>query len=160
GSPNGCAQAEQSASTDQSNPHAAAARPTSDAPTTGPSADQMTFGSAADASAALVTAAKAKDRDQLRTILGPANADRVSGDPTQDANDLESFATHAGEADRLEQVSDDKAIVHIGNRDWPFPIPIEKDASGKWYFDTASGRDEILNRRIGDNELTTIDVVR
>src|SRR6185437_14131446 len=73
---------------------------------------------------------------------------------------LDSFARHAGEADRLEQVSDQKAIVHIGKKDWPFPIPIEKDASGRWYFDTAAGKDEILNRRIGDDELTTIEVVR
>jgi hypothetical protein len=86
----------------------------------------------------------------------------VSGDPVQDTNDLDNFAKHVGEGDRLEQVSDDKAVVHVGSKDWPFPIPIpiERDASGKWYFDTAAGRNEILNRRVGDNELTTIGVVR
>lgn len=150
GSQHGCA---------TTNPNAPTARGPSE-PTTGPSANQMTFPSAADASGALVTAAKDKDRDQLRKILGPAMDELVSGDPVQDANDLDSFSRHANEAGRLEQVSDEKAIVHIGNNDWPFPMPIEKDASGKWYFDTAAGKDEILNRRIGDNELTTIDVVR
>ncbi|HEY2588880.1 MAG TPA: DUF2950 domain-containing protein [Tepidisphaeraceae bacterium] len=151
GSQHGCA---------TTNPNAPAAPGTSGSPTTGPSSDQLTFPSAAEASAALITAAKDKDRDQLRKVLGPAMDELASGDPVQDANNLDSFARHANEAARLEQVSDDKAVVHIGSKDWPFPIPIEKDASGKWYFDTAAGRDEILNRRIGDNELTTIDVVR
>jgi hypothetical protein len=160
GSQHGCAAEQKSPSTGRSNPDARAAGRTANAPTTGPSPDQLTFPSAADASGALVAAAKGKDRDQLRRILGPAMDDLVSGDPVQDANDLDAFAQHAGEKDRLEQVSQDKAVVHVGKRDWPFPIPIEKDASGKWYFDTAAGRDEILNRRIGDNELTTIDVVR
>lgn len=160
GSQHGCATVEQSSSADQSNPNAAAPRETSDSPTTGPSTNQLTFPSAADASAALVTAARDKDRDQLRKILGPAMDELASGDPVQDASNLDGFAAHAREANRLEQVSNEKAIVHIGNKDWPFPIPIEKDAAGKWYFDTAAGKDEVLDRRIGDDELTTIDVVR
>ena len=155
-----CATAEQSSSADQFNQNAPAAPGTSDVPTTGPSADQLTFPSAADASSALVTAARDKNKDQLRKILGPAMDELASGDPVQDVNNLDSFARHASERDRLEQVSDAKAIVHIGDKDWPFPIPIEKDASGEWFFDTAAGKDEILNRRIGDDELTTIDVVR
>jgi hypothetical protein len=156
----GCTTTAQSSSADQSNPKALADQGPSTAPTTGPAADQSTFQSAADASNALIAAAKNKDKAELRKILGPVMDDLVSGDPVQDANSLESFSKHAAEADRLDQVADDKAIVHIGNRDWPFPIPIAKDSFGKWYFDTAAGKDEILNRRIGDNELTTIDVVR
>ncbi|HXE51793.1 MAG TPA: DUF2950 domain-containing protein [Tepidisphaeraceae bacterium] len=160
GSQHGCAPAGQSASAAQSNLDAPAAGGSSPSAKSGPSADQLLFPSATDASAALIAAAKDKNTDQLRKILGPARDELVSGDPVQDANNLDSFARHAGEADRLEQVSDQKAIVHIGKKDWPFPIPIEKDASGRWYFDTAAGKDEILNRRIGDDELTTIEVVR
>jgi hypothetical protein len=164
GAQHGCATAgQQPPSADRSNADAQTAQPASDTPTTapsGPAVAQLTFASAADASGALVSAAKEKNKDQLRKILGAAMDDLASGDPVQDANDLDSFAQHANEKDRLEQVSDTRAIVHIGSKDWPFPIPIEKDASGKWYFDTAAGRDEILDRRIGDNELTTIEVVR
>ncbi len=124
-----------------------------------PSADQATYDSPKDAADALIGAAKDKDKSELRKILGPSLDDLISGDPVQDANDMDHFAKHAGEADRVEQVDDGKAIVHIGNKDWPFPIPILKDGSGRWYFDTASGEDEILNRRIGDDELTTISVM-
>src|SRR5580658_6950188 len=125
----------------------------------GPAADQTTYQSPKDAADALIAAAKNKDKSELRKILGPALDDLVSGDPVQDANDMDHFATHAAEGDRVEQVDDGKAIVHIGKKDWPFPIPILKDSSGQWYFDTASGEDEILNRRIGDDELTTISVM-
>jgi hypothetical protein len=132
-----------------------------EAPTTGPSPDQLTFQSPAEAMNALIAAAKAKDNAELRKLLGATLDDIESGDPVQNADDLESFAKHAAEATRVEQTDDRKAIVHIGNADWPFPIPLVKDASsGQWYFDSAAGKDEILNRRIGDDELKTISVVR
>jgi hypothetical protein len=140
----------QSARADQASPTTAPS---------GPSANQATYQSPSDAADALIAAAKDKDKAALRKILGPALDDLVSGDPVQDANDMDHFAIHAGEGDRVEQVDDAKAIVHIGKKDWPFPIPILKNAPGQWYFDTASGQDEILNRRIGDDELTTISVV-
>jgi hypothetical protein len=130
-SQSGCATRGPSSSADQSNADVQSAEASPNRPTTGPSSDQLTFQSAADASDALITAAKEKDRDQLHKILGPALDDLVSGDPVQDANDLDRFAKHAAEGDRLEQVSDDKAIVHIGSNDWPFPIPIEKQATGQ-----------------------------
>jgi len=131
-----------------------------EAPTTGLSPRQLTFSSPADALAALIAAAKTKDEAELRELLGPALDDVISADPVQHANDLEGFATHASEADRVEQTEDGKAIVHIGKQDWPFPIPLVKNVSGQWYFDTAAGKDEILNRRIGNDELSTIAVVR
>jgi Protein of unknown function (DUF2950) len=133
--------------------------PTVDVPTTEPAPQQSTFGSSAEALDALVAAAKAKDNAALRKLLGPTLDDIVSADPVQSADDLESFAKHATEADRVEQAGDDKAIVHIGKEDWPFPIPLVKDTSGQWHFDSAAGKDEILNRRIGEDELETIDVV-
>jgi hypothetical protein len=128
-------------------------------PTTGPAPQQATFQSPAEALNALSAAAKAKDTNALRNVLGPGMDDVISGDPIQDTDDMESFSTHAAEANRIEQAGDDKAIIHIGKEDWPFPIPLAKESSGQWYFDTAAGKDEILNRRIGDDELKTIDVL-
>jgi Protein of unknown function (DUF2950) len=139
---------------------APATAPSVEAPTTGPSPEQLTFQSPAEALDALIAAAKTKDNAELRKLLGPTLDDIVSGDPVQNANDLESFAKHAAEADRIEQTDDSHAIVHIGKADWPFPIPLVKAASGQWYFDSVAGKDEILDRRIGDNELKTISVVR
>jgi hypothetical protein len=139
---------------------APATAPSVESPATENAAQQLTFKSPADGLDALITAAKTKDNAELRKLLGPTLDDIVSGDPVQNANDLESFAKHAAEASRVEQTDDGKAIVHIGKADWPFPIPLVKDASGEWYFDSAAGKDEILNRRIGDNELSTIAVVR
>jgi hypothetical protein len=138
---------------------APATAPSVEAPTTGPSPEQLTFQSPAEALDALIAAAKTKDNAELRKLLGPTLDDIVSGDPVQNANDLESFAKHAAEADRVEQTDSSNAIVHIGKADWPFPIPLVKDASGQWYFDSVAGKDEILDRRIGDNELKTISVV-
>jgi hypothetical protein len=126
--------------------------------TTGPAADQLTFASPQQGADALIGAAKSKDSDALHKLLGPSLDDIISADPVQHANDLDNFSKHAAEAERVESVDDSRAIVHIGQNDWPFPIPLMKTSAGQWYFDTPSGKDEILNRRIGEDELDTIGV--
>lgn len=121
-------------------------------------AAQRTFKTAEDAVATLVEAAKAADRPALGAIFGPeAEAVLPSGDPVADREARESFVSRAGEKTHLEYVGDDFAVLSIGNDDWPFAIPLAKGKSG-WYFDTVAGKTELQNRRVGRNELNTIDV--
>ncbi|MEI8194577.1 MAG: DUF2950 domain-containing protein [Phycisphaerae bacterium] len=115
-----------------------------------------------EAAKALITAVKARDKESLRTILGPATKELVSGDAIEDANDFDTFVKHANEQTRLEKKTDSLAILHIGVQDWPFAIPLVKVSGpdGKWFFDTEAGKQEILARRIGANELEAINVCR
>jgi hypothetical protein len=121
-------------------------------------ADQRTFQSADAAVAALVDAAKAGDRKQLDPLFG-AGAEQVlpSGDPVADREAREEFVARAAERTHLERVGDDFAVLSVGDDDWPFPIPLVKESAG-WRFDTEAGKTEMLNRRIGRNELFTIQV--
>jgi DUF2950 family protein len=121
---------------------------------------QEHFSSPEAAVRALEAAARASGPDRLATILGPGSEDLVSsGDPVADAAARKRFASNAGARIRIERTSDAMAILHVGRGDWPFPIPIVHDADG-WRFDTASGKEELLNRRIGRNEITAIEVCR
>ncbi len=107
----------------------------------------------------LVTAVKAKDRAALATIFGPDHEQLVSGDEVEDTNELNDFAEAVTESAQLQKVSDSKYTVVVGNNNFPVPIPIvQKD--GKWFFDTKTGLDEILNRRIGEDELYAINTCR
>ncbi|HOD81253.1 MAG: hypothetical protein BWX88_00358 [Planctomycetes bacterium ADurb.Bin126] len=125
-----------------------------------PAGDQQLFDSDEQAAQALVKAASSKDRDAVRAVLGPVTKDLSSGDSVQDANGFERLAQHASAKMRVEKKSTELSIVHMGQEDWPFPIPLVKTAAGKWFFDTASGKEEILARRIGANELNTIKLCR
>ena len=123
-------------------------------------AQQTMFASPEEAAKALVDAAAKGDTDALVAIFGPDGQDLVtSGDAVADKNARDSFVASTKQAMRLEKVGDDKVILNIGRDDWPLPIPIVKGATG-WYFDTAAGHEEIINRRIGRNELGAIDVAR
>src|SRR5208337_811489 len=82
-----------------------------------------------------------------------------SRDEVQDAAEFGEFAKHLSENTNLVKESDSKVILHVGNENWPFPIPIVKRDS-RWFFDTEAGKEEILNRRIGEDELTAILVCR
>jgi len=116
------------------------------------------FPSAEAAATALVDAAKAGDKAALLAILGPtAQALVTSGDEIADREGRERFVREYQEAHRLVSVGDGKVTLTVGERQWSLPIPIVKDAAG-WWFDTAEGREEILNRRIGRNELSAIQV--
>jgi hypothetical protein len=127
-----------------------------------PSSDQKLFNTPKEAADSLVKAAESYDVGTLKEILGPESADIVSSeDPVQDKNKAMAFAAKAKE--KLSIGADKKnpnmAIVTVGNDDFPLPIPIVK-AKGKWAFNTKIGRQEILNRRVGSNELDAIAICR
>ncbi|HEY7352792.1 MAG TPA: DUF2950 domain-containing protein [Terriglobales bacterium] len=123
---------------------------------------QRMFKSPRAAADALIRAAEAHDVPALVDIFGPDGKKFVSSaDPVQDKNIEAKFAAKAHEKNSVavHQQPTPRAILLVGKNDWPFPIPIiRKD--GKWFFDTAAGRDEILYRRIGTNELDAIQVCR
>jgi hypothetical protein len=128
---------------------------------TSPAGAQQHFPTPEAAARALETAARARDAAPLLAVLGPGSEEIVSsGDPVEDAAARKRFTTAAGERTRVETMPDGAmAILHVGRDDWPFPIPIVREADG-WRFDPASGREELLNRRIGRNELVAIQVCR
>lgn len=121
-------------------------------------AAQRYFVSPAEAVTALIEAVKAGDKPALLAILGQdGKAIISSGDETADRLARERFVQSYQEASRLTKDGDFRATLSVGKDDWPFPIPLVKRASG-WRFDTAAGKEEILNRRIGQNELDVIQV--
>jgi hypothetical protein len=116
---------------------------------------QKTFASPEEAAAALVAATKAHDRKAQLAILGnDAKALLQSGDAVADKAAGARFVSLYDTANKLEKTGD-KAVLAIGKDAWPFPIPIVK-AGEAWRFDSAAGKEEILNRRIGANELNTM----
>ena len=119
--------------------------------------DQRTFRSAEDASLALFTAAQQENEQAMLDILGPSGKEVISsGDPAEDMNDRVGFVVKYKEMHRLCKQLDGTMILRVGAENWPFPIPLaSKD--GIWFFDTDAGKDEILARRIGKNELAAID---
>jgi hypothetical protein len=121
---------------------------------------EKVFATPEEAAKALLDAAKADDRAALLAVLGPTAGDIVSsGDDVADKQALARFVASANQMTRIEKDGPDKVTLVFGREDWPFPIPLVHDQSG-WSFDTAAGEQEILNRRIGRNELGAIDVVR
>ena len=123
-------------------------------------AAQKTFASPDDAGKALAEAAKADDRNALLAIFGPESKDLIfSGDETQDKASFENFATAFQTMNRWRKRTDGSEVLYVGADNGPFPIPVKKNSAGQWHFDTAAGKEEILSRRIGDNELATIDVI-
>ncbi len=120
---------------------------------------QTLFATPEDAVKALVSTAKANDQGALTAIFGPNREKLLSGDPVEDKNALERFAANLEKSAKLDKVNDAKFTLLIGPEGWPFPIPIVKEQNG-WRFDTAAGLEEILNRRIGDNELSAIMTCR
>lgn len=118
------------------------------------------FPSPEAAVAALAAAVNAKDHDALNAIFGPAAADVENPDQVQAANELQAFADALNATNRLVPDTDTRCVLEVGENFWPFPIPLVKQPDGQWYFDTAAGKEEILNRRIGRNELATLQSVR
>jgi hypothetical protein len=116
---------------------------------------QRTFASPEDAVKAMVAALKANDVKALEAIFGPGSRDLItSGDPVADKAGRERFLQLYDEKNRLEQTPD-KAVLYVGNQDWPSPIPVVKKGD-VWRFDAKQGKEEILARRIGKNELSAI----
>jgi hypothetical protein len=120
---------------------------------------QKLFSSPEDALKGLVEAVKAKNNAALDEIFGPSAKDLRSGDEVQAAAEFEEFVKHVAEKTSLMKVNDAKVIIHLGNENWPFPIPLVK-TNGQWFFDPEAGKEEVLNRRIGEDELTAILVCR
>jgi hypothetical protein len=118
-----------------------------------------TFAKPEEAAQALATAAAAKDRVAVRAIFGLATDEMVAADPVQATHDLEKFAAAFESAHRLTKKSDTEMILEVGKDNWPFPIPLVKQGD-RWHFDTDAGKDELLTRRIGRNELDTLETVR
>jgi hypothetical protein len=119
-------------------------------------AKQKTFETPEAAVGALVQALRDNSEKELLTLLGPGSAALISsGDEVEDREQSAKFIRHYDEKNRLENAGDSKIILHVGNNDWPFPIPIVKTGEN-WRFDTKLGKEEILNRRIGRNELAAI----
>ncbi len=120
---------------------------------------QATFQSPEAAAEALVAALNANDESRLKTLFGPAGGKLVSsGDPTADQADRAKFVASFEEAHKIEMQGDTKAVLSVGKDDWPLPVPIVKRGE-TWRFDAKKGQDEIVNRRIGKNELYTIQVL-
>lgn len=116
------------------------------------------FSSPEAAVAALVQAVRASDTATLLRVLGPdARALIASGDDVADRQSRERFVRSYDEAHRLAEVRPGTLVLTVGKDEWPMPIPLVQDAAG-WWFDTARGREEILNRRIGRNELNAAQV--
>jgi hypothetical protein len=135
---------------------------TSNKSTTQPEVVQRTFASPDDALTALVAALRAHDTDQLEAIFGPGNDDLLfSGDPVDDRQTEDRFVQAYDEKHQLVNNDDKGLTIVVGNDDWPMPIPIIKDQSGNaWVFDTDDGKDEVIDRRVGRNELTVIQVCK
>ena len=123
-------------------------------------AKQKTYASPEEAAKALTDALKAGDNAGLLAIFGPGSESVFSsGDEVRDKAGREWFVQAYEEKFSLEKVGDDAVILQVGKDDWPLAIPIVKKGSA-WSYDTKAGKEEILNRRIGGNELHTIDVLR
>jgi hypothetical protein len=119
---------------------------------------QKTFSSPEEASNALVTAVQGNDEKAMLEVLGSHGRQLIySGDEAEDAHSRANFAEKYREMHRLVDEPDGTTTLYIGARNWPTPIPLVRKG-GAWYFDTDAGRQEILFRRIGRNELSTIRV--
>jgi hypothetical protein len=120
------------------------------------------FATPQEAADALIDAAEKYDVAALEEILGPGARDVIeTGEPVRDREQVAEFAKRAREKKNVvvDRRSKSRAFLSIGNEDWPFPLPIVKKA-GKWSFDAKAGRQEILYRRIGRNELDAIQICR
>src|SRR5246127_2628837 len=121
---------------------------------------QKTFSSAENAINALVTAAQNHDEEAMLDVLGPDGKQIVSsGDETEDAQNRANFVERYQEMHRLVKEPDGTVVLYIGAKNWPTPIPLVNKGSS-WYFDTDAGKREILFRRIGRNEISTIRICR
>lgn len=118
------------------------------------------FDSPDAAKAALCDACKSGEKGALNRIFGTSAGELLSGDDVQDKTDLAEFAKALLTTCTLvKNEKNGSMTLTVGKHGYPFPIPLVQ-AGGKWYFDTAAGKEELLNRRVGENELSTIAVCR
>jgi len=120
---------------------------------------QKSFGSPEEAVNALVTAVRADDKKEMLSIMGSGGKELISsGDEATDKEGREKFLKAYDEMNKLEEESANKVLLHVGTDDWTLPIPIIKK-NNTWFFNTKAGKEEVLNRRIGRNELNVIEVL-
>jgi hypothetical protein len=124
----------------------------------GPQTGQQSFASAEEATKALLAALESEDQATLLKILGPGAQDIVSsGDETADKEERQQIVQKYQQMHRLVMEPDGTTTLYIGAENWPTPIPLAHKGS-QWYFDSASGKQEILYRRVGRNEMAVIQV--
>lgn len=118
-----------------------------------------TFATPDEAGKALVQATTTQDKDAIHAIFGPGSEDIIStGDPAQDKEAMDGFTRAYGVMNRWRKLSDGNQLLIVGAQNEAFPIPLMKNASGQYYFDAAAGKEEIVARRIGRDELAAIDI--
>ncbi len=119
---------------------------------------QKTFASPEEAVRAFYDAMKANDDKELVAIFGPLAKEVIwTGDPVGNKQRREKFVKAFDLKNRIDKEGE-KMVLIVGEKDWPFPIPLVKK-EGQWFFDTKAGKEELLNRRIGENELSTIQTM-
>jgi hypothetical protein len=132
----------------------------SSAPVFAQETGQRAFASAEEASRTFFAAMEAQDEEAQLSILGPAGKDVLSsGDPQEDLDARVGFVVKYQEMHRFVTEANGTVTLVVGAENWPFPIPLVKN-NGSWYFDTAAGKDEIIFRRIGRNEIAAMDACR
>jgi hypothetical protein len=126
-----------------------------------PLVTQQLFASPDEAVKALQVATGTKDKAALNQIFGSQVKELLTGDEVQDTKNAQKFATVLAQGYSLVKEGEDKMTIEVGPDSWPMPIPLVKaSGSGSWYFDTAAGKEEIINRHIGKDELHAIGVCR
>jgi len=121
--------------------------------------NERTFTTPGEAVLALYMSVKDNDQPAVAAIFGSNAGDILrSGDEVQDKNAQENFLKRYDQMHRVVVEPDGTATLYIGAENWPFPVAIAKTSSGGWYFDTESGKQEILYRRIGSNENDAIEI--
>ena len=129
-------------------------------PTWGQQPGQKTFSSSEEACAALLRAVQQEDQADLQQILGPTAKEIVSsGDQAEDVNGQRQFVEKYREMHRLVREPDGTTTLYVGAENWPMPILLKRNAN-RWYFDPVASKVEIMFRRIGKNELETIEICR
>lgn len=120
-------------------------------------AAQRIFASPEEAGATLVAAARSGDQGSLLAIFGPGGEEVLfTGDSVRDQDNLKGFVASYDQMHRWGNLKAGGKVLYTGGDNFPFPVPLDKNSSGQWSFDTAAGKDEILARRIGRGELTAI----
>jgi hypothetical protein len=123
-------------------------------------AEAQSFATPEEAAEAVVAALEARDREALLAVFGPESADVIfSGDDVQDREAWGEFLRDYRALHRVTEAEDGMATLEVGPDLWPFPAPLVEEG-GRWRFDAAAARDEVLLRRIGQNELDVIELLR
>lgn len=122
--------------------------------------DQPLYANPLDGFKEMTTSLRANDKPKTESILGVRIAEILTGDPVSDRRDRENVIRLADQSIRVREVTSTSAWIDCGRENWTFPVPLVKEPSGLWHFDGRWGREEIRNRVIGRNELSTMATLR